>query len=78
MIAADEIPMARRALEAAGFRVTQPADLAELWVEGAPDGSTIGRLLGAAGCYPDELVRRRDSLEDVFLRVTGAQSDTHS
>jgi hypothetical protein len=57
-------------LEAAGFRVTQLADAAALWVEGAPDGSTVSRLLAASGCYPDELIRRRDSLEDVFLRLT--------
>ena len=72
-LATDEIPTARRVLEAAGFRVTQAEDPAGLWVEGAVDGSTVGRLLAAAGCYPDELIRRRDSLEDVFLRITGAQ-----
>jgi len=77
-VALDEIAAARRVLEAAGFRVTQQADPVELRVEGAPDGSTVGRLLAAAGCYPDELIRRRDSLEDVFLRVTGAQGDTRS
>ena len=70
-LAADEVPEARRVLEAAGLRVTAAADSVELWVEGAPDGSTVGRLLAAAGCYPDELIRRRDSLEDVFLRLTG-------
>jgi len=77
-LATDEIPTARRVLEAAGFRVTQPEDPAGLWVEGAPDGSTVGRLLAAAGCYPDELIRRRDSLEDVFLRITGAQDEQTS
>jgi len=77
-LAADEIATARRVLEAAGFRVTQPADPAELWIGGAPDGSTVARLLAAAGCYPDELIRRRDSLEDVFLRVTGAQDERPS
>jgi len=70
-LAAEEIPAARRVLEAAGFRV-RSAGAVELWVEGAPDGSTVGRLLAAAGCYPDELIRRRDSLEDVFLRLTGS------
>jgi ABC-type multidrug transport system ATPase subunit len=75
-LAPNETPTARRALEAAGFRVTNHADPAELWVEGAPDGSTVSRLLAASGCYPDELVRRRDSLEDVFLRLT-AGSDRH-
>jgi len=71
--AGDELPTARRVLEAAGYRVSQPPDPAELWVEGAPDGSTVARVLGGAGCYPDGLVRRRDSLEDVFLRLTGSQ-----
>jgi ABC-2 type transport system ATP-binding protein len=77
-LAADEIATARRVLEAAGFRVTQPADPTELWIGGAPDGSTVGRLLASVGCYPDELIRRRDSLEDVFLRVTGAQDERPS
>jgi ABC-2 type transport system ATP-binding protein len=76
-LAADEIPTARRVLEAAGFRVTQPADPVELWVEGAPDGTTVSRVLGTAGTYPDQLIRRRDSLEDVFLRLTGV-SDEHT
>jgi ABC-2 type transport system ATP-binding protein len=71
--AADVVPAARRALEAAGFRVTLPPAAGELWVQGAPDGSTVARLLAAADCYPDELIRRRDSLEDVFLRLTGPQ-----
>jgi hypothetical protein len=31
----------------------------------------VSRLLGATGIYPDGLIRRRDSLEDVFLRLTG-------
>ena len=70
--AAGEAPVARRVLEAAGFLVTQPANPDELWVEGALDGATVSRLLGSAGTYPDELIRRRDSLEDVFLRLTGA------
>ena len=74
----DQVPMARRVLETAGFRVSQPPDPAELWVEGAPDGSTVARLLGSVGCYPDELIRRRDSLEDVFLRLTGPQRDVPS
>jgi ABC-2 type transport system ATP-binding protein len=72
-LAADEIAAAQRALEAAGFRVTQPPDATALWVEGAPDGATVSRLLAAVGTYPDELIRRRDSLEDVFLRLTGPQ-----
>jgi ABC-2 type transport system ATP-binding protein len=72
-LAPDQLPEARRVLEAAGFRVAQPPDPGELWVEGAPDGSTVSRLLAAAGCYPDGLIRRRDSLEDVFLRLTGPQ-----
>jgi ABC-2 type transport system ATP-binding protein len=74
-LGAGEIAVARRAIEAAGYRVSQPPGPAELWVEGAPDGSTVSRLLAAAGCYPDELVRRRDSLEDVFLRLTGPHRD---
>ena len=75
-LAVAEVAAARRALEAAGFRVTQPPDPATLWVEGAPDGAMVSRLLAAAGTYPDELIRRRDSLEDVFLRLTGPQHGT--
>ncbi len=67
-------PTARRVLEAAGFGVAESPVAGELWVTGAPDGATVSRLLADAGCYPDELVRRRDSLEDVFLRLTGATS----
>jgi len=70
-IDADDLATARRTLEAAGYRISQPDDPRELWVEGAPDGSTVSRLLGGAGVYPDQLIRRRDSLEDVFLRLTG-------
>jgi ABC-2 type transport system ATP-binding protein len=62
---------ARRTLEAAGYGVAAPADPATLWIEGAPDGATVARLLAAASIYPDELIRRRDSLEEVFLRLTG-------
>jgi ABC-2 type transport system ATP-binding protein len=72
-LAAGESAAAQRSLEAAGFRVTQPPDGTALWVEGAPDGATVSRLLAAVGTYPDELIRRRDSLEDVFLRLTGPQ-----
>ena len=69
-LATDQVPTARRVLETAGFSVSQPPDPGELWVEGAPDGSTVIRLLGTVGCYPDQVIRRRDSLEDVFLRLT--------
>jgi hypothetical protein len=58
--------------------VAQPLATTELWVEGAPDGATVSRLLGAAGIYPDELIRRRDSLEDVYLRLTGASGELPS
>ena len=74
-LAIEEIPAARTVLEAAGFRVSQPSDPGELWVEGAPDGATVSRLLAATGTFPDELIRRRDSLEDVFLRLTVGLDD---
>ena len=77
-LAADEVAAARRAIEAAGYHVTQAPDPAQLWVDGAPDGATVSRLLGAAGIYPDELIRRRDSLEDVFLQLTGTPAGTTS
>ena len=69
----DEVAAARRVLEAAGFDVAEAPDDAGLWVTGAPDGATVSRLLADAGCYPDQLIRRRDSLEDVFLRLTSPQ-----
>ena len=73
---ADEVAAAHRAIEAAGFAVAADPDpeAFELWIDGAPDGATIGRLLAAAGIYPDQLIRRRDSLEDVFLRLTGVSA----
>ncbi len=71
-LAAGEIAAARRALEAAGFQVDADARRrGSCGSTGAPDGATVSRLLAAAGIYPDELIRRRDSLEDVFLRLTG-------
>jgi ABC-2 type transport system ATP-binding protein len=76
-LAAADVPAARRTLEAAGFSVTSPSGSPELWVEGAPDGSSVARALAGAGIYPDELIRRRDTLEEVFLRLTtGVASGT--
>jgi ABC-2 type transport system ATP-binding protein len=66
-----DVSSARRMLEAAGYRVSAAEEAHALWIEGAPDGSTVARLLAAGAIYPDELIRRRDSLEDVFLRLTG-------
>jgi ABC-2 type transport system ATP-binding protein len=63
-------PAARRALESAGLRVTPGGGPDELWVDAAGRGSDVARLLASAGLYPDGLIRRRDSLEDVFLRLT--------
>ena len=77
-LAADAIPAGRAALEGAGFHVSQPPEPGELWVVGAPDGVSVSRVLGAVGCYPDELIRRRDSLEDVFLRLTGSRDEPMS
>ena len=69
-----DVAAARRALEAAGFagrRWTTPYPTA-LWVGGAPDGA-VDRAgpWPRSAIFPDELIRRRDSLEDVFLRLTG-------
>jgi ABC-2 type transport system ATP-binding protein len=72
---ADDLPAARRVLEGAGFGVVQADDPVELWVTGAPDGTTVSRILAAVGVHPDGLVRRHDSLEDVFLRLTGATDE---
>jgi ABC-2 type transport system ATP-binding protein len=70
LVAGDEAP-ARVALEGAGFQVTATPRPRELWIEGVSDGASVARALGMVGIYPDELIRRRDSLEDVFLRLTG-------
>ena len=75
-LATEAIPAGRAALEAAGFRVSRSPNPGGLWVEGAPDGASVSRVLAAVGCYPDELIRRRDSLEDVFLRLTGSQDES--
>ena len=77
-LAPGDAAAAGRALRAAGFQVTGPGDAGELWVEGAPDGTTVSRVLAGAGVFPDQLIRRRDSLEAVYLRVTGAavEADT--
>ena len=61
---------ARRTLEAAGLRVAPGDSPDELRVEGGETGSNVARILASAGLYPDGLVRQRDSLEDVFLRLT--------
>jgi len=74
-VADGDIAEARRTLESAGLRVPVPADAGPLWIEGASDGATVARLLAAASIYPDELIRRRDSLEDVFLRLTGVAAE---
>ena len=71
-LAPGDVPAARQALTSAGYEVLAQDDPAELWIEGAPDGATVSRALATVRVYPDGLVRRRDSLEDVFLRLTGA------
>jgi ABC-2 type transport system ATP-binding protein len=74
-----DLAAARRALEGAGFEVGADAEAtSRLWVGGAPDGAAVARALATVGTYPDELIRRRDSLEDVFLRLTGGNGDTMS
>ena len=68
-----DVAAARLALETAGFQVeVDAATPTALWVGGAPDGAVVARTLAAVGTFPDELIRRRDSLEDVFLRLTGS------
>ena len=63
---------ARHALEGSGFEVSvDDAAPHALSVTGAPDGAAIARALATVDAFPDELIRRRDSLEDVFLRLTG-------
>lgn len=69
-LAGGDGPAARRTLEAAGLKVSAGGGPDELWLEAAGPGSGVLRILAAAGLYPDGLVRRRDSLEDVFLRLT--------
>jgi ABC-2 type transport system ATP-binding protein len=66
----DAGPAARRTLESAGLRVSPGPTATTLWVEGAARGADVARLLASAGLFPDRLVHRRDSLEDIFLRLT--------
>ena len=77
VLEADEA-LARSTLEAVGFRVMAGPRPNGLWIEGAPDGASVARALGAVGIYPDELVRRRDSLEEAFLRLTGEPREVPS
>jgi ABC-2 type transport system ATP-binding protein len=56
------------ALSRAGIRFTVEADSA-LTVTGT-DTSTVGRIAASEGIALDELTRIRQSLEDVFLRLT--------
>ncbi|MFI5200346.1 MAG: ABC transporter ATP-binding protein [Candidatus Limnocylindrales bacterium] len=64
-----DLAAAQRVLDAAGLRVSNdPAAL--LRVGGAAGGAQVARLLAGAGVFPEGLVHRRDSLEDVFLRLT--------
>ncbi len=65
-----DVPAAQRALEAAGLKVSVDEGAEGLRVEGAARGAEVARLLAGAGVYPEGLVHRRDSLEDVFLRLT--------
>ncbi len=69
-LGAGDGPAAQRALEAAGLKVMPGPGADALWVEGAPGGADVARLLASAGLFPDQLVHRRDSLEDIFLRLT--------
>jgi ABC-type multidrug transport system ATPase subunit len=69
-LVAGDGPTVRQTLEAAGLRVSPGGGPDLLSVEGAGSGSDVVRILASAGLYPDGLVRRRDSLEDVFLRLT--------
>jgi ABC-type multidrug transport system ATPase subunit len=39
----------------------------------ADDGSDITRVLAAGECFPAALIPRRESLEQVFLRLTGGE-----
>ena len=75
LLAAGDQPAAQRALESAGLRVSSHPGSAWLRVEGAARGADIAHVLASAGLYPDGLVHRRDSLEDVFLRLTDHRNE---
>ncbi|GGS45995.1 ABC transporter ATP-binding protein [Actinokineospora fastidiosa] len=62
-----------RALTRAGMTVERGQD-GGLVVTGA-DPSSVGRIAAAEGIALDELTRVRESLEDLFLRITGAVAD---
>ena len=69
-LGAGDRPAGQRALEAAGLKVTPGPGADALWVQGAAGGADVARRLASAGLFPDQLVHRRDSLEDIFLRLT--------
>jgi ABC-2 type transport system ATP-binding protein len=59
-------------LAAAGARVTRDGD--RLLVGGGPDAEAIGEIAARAGIALHELTPRRSSLEEVYLRMTGADA----
>ncbi|MBM6403278.1 ATP-binding cassette domain-containing protein [Phycicoccus sp. CSK15P-2] len=62
-----------RALERAGLRYERPSDGGFLLA--GLDTSTVGRVAAAEGIPLDELAAVRESLEDVFLRLTDDAAD---
>ena len=72
-IMAEMEPEAARVLTAAGYLVG--LDGSELLTVGRPDSAAqpdaVARVLGEAGLWPTELAPVAESLEDVFLRLTG-------
>ena len=42
---------------------------------GETHGEVLSRALAEAGVYPDELHRREESLEEMFLAITGAPEE---
>jgi ABC-2 type transport system ATP-binding protein len=65
-----------RALDRAGIGSEEGPD-SGLLVRGA-DTSAVGRIAAAEGIALDELTRVRESLEDVFLRLTHDVTDFES
>jgi len=69
---ADTLACGRQVLEARGLAVVDDGP-GRLSVTGETHGAALSQALAEAGVYPEELHRREESLEEMFLAITGAQ-----
>jgi len=70
----DAMTRGREVLEARGLAVEANGD-GRLTVTGETHGAVLSRALAEAGVFPEELHRREESLEEMFLAITGAPEE---